>query len=67
MTVVPKIRTFAENEWAIYKDLRLTALTESPDAFGSTLARELERSDADWASRLALVSTHRGISQSWLK
>jgi GNAT superfamily N-acetyltransferase len=60
MTVVPKIRTFAENEWAIYKDLRLTALTESPDAFGSTLAREVQRSDADWASRLA-----SGVNSSW--
>jgi ribosomal protein S18 acetylase RimI-like enzyme len=60
MTAMPKIRTFAENEWAIYKDLRLAALTESPDAFGSTFAREVQRSDADWASRLA-----SGVNSSW--
>jgi len=35
MTSTPKIRTLAEHEWAIYKDLRLAALAESPDAFGS--------------------------------
>ena len=56
----PKIRTFAEHEWAIYKDLRLAALTESPDAFGSTLAREVGRSEADWASRLAA-----GVNSAW--
>jgi len=58
--VKPKIRTFAEHEWAIYKDLRLAALTESPDAFGSTLAREVGRSEADWASRLAA-----GVNSAW--
>ena len=53
MTLRPKIRAFAEHEWASYKDLRLAALAESPDAFGSTYAREAQRSDADWAERLA--------------
>ena len=49
----PHIRTFAQHEWAVYKDLRLRALADSPDAFGSTLAKEQNRSDAEWASRLA--------------
>jgi GNAT superfamily N-acetyltransferase len=58
--MMPKIRSFAEHEWAIYKDLRLAALTESPDAFASTLAKETQRSDAEWASRLAA-----GVRSSW--
>ena len=51
--ITPNIRTFAHHEWAIYKDLRLRALADSPDAFGSTLAKEQSRSDAEWANRLA--------------
>jgi ribosomal protein S18 acetylase RimI-like enzyme len=34
--------------------LRLRALRDSPDAFGSTFAREADRSDGDWTSRLVL-------------
>jgi len=49
----PHIRTLAQHEWAMYKDMRLRALAASPDAFGSTLAREQYRSDAEWAGRLA--------------
>ena len=60
MTPTTTIRTFAGDEWAIYKDLRLAALAESPDAYGSTLAREAVRSDADWSSRLA-----SGVNSSW--
>ncbi len=56
----PTIRTFAPHEWAIYKALRLCALADSPDAFGSTLAAEQGRSDAEWSNRLAT-----GVNSSW--
>ena len=49
----PHIHALAQEERAVYKDLRLRALAESPDAFGSTLTKEQNRSDAEWASRLA--------------
>ena len=60
MSLAPKIRCLAEHEWAIYKDLRLAALAESPDAFGSTFAKEAQRSDAEWANRLT-----SGVNSSW--
>ena len=56
----PKIRTFAPHEWGTYRDLRLRALADSPDAFGRTLAEEQDRSDAEWSNRLAT-----GANSSW--
>jgi GNAT superfamily N-acetyltransferase len=53
MILKPQIRPFAQGEWHTYKDLRLRALADSPDAFGSTLASEQDRTDAEWAGRLA--------------
>ena len=47
-----EVREFFPDEWAIYKELRLRSLVDSPDAFGKTLAEEQERSDAEWSSRL---------------
>jgi GNAT superfamily N-acetyltransferase len=49
----PSIRTLAADEWRRYRDLRLRALADSPDAFGSTLVAEAGRPDAEWARRLA--------------
>jgi GNAT superfamily N-acetyltransferase len=49
----PSIRTVAAGEWRLYRDLRLRALADSPDAFGSTLMEEAGRSDAEWARHLA--------------
>lgn len=54
MTSKTTVRLFAPHEWPIYKHLRLRALADSPEAFGSTLAREQDRTDAEWSSRLAL-------------
>ncbi len=53
MNPLPKIRTFEPDEWETYRDIRLRALADSPDAFGRTLADEQKRSDAEWANRLA--------------
>ena len=53
VTETPIVRRFSADEWRVYRDLRLRALADSPDAFGSTLAEETDRPDAEWARRLA--------------
>lgn len=47
------VRQFTADEWPTYRDLRLSALHESPDAYGSIYAAECARADDEWASRLA--------------
>ncbi len=47
------VRRFTPDEWGLYRDLRLRALQDAPDAFGSTYAHECQRADADWRTRLA--------------
>jgi GNAT superfamily N-acetyltransferase len=53
MIDTPTVRTFAADEWPTYRALRLRALADAPDAFGSTLIHEAGRTDAEWSSRLA--------------
>jgi len=50
---MPHIRTLHPDDWPIYRDLRLCALADAPDAFGSTHAEESQRTDDIWAARLA--------------
>lgn len=50
---MPIVRPFEAPEWPLYKTLRLRALVESPDAFGSTFAVEALRTNEQWAVRLA--------------
>jgi ribosomal protein S18 acetylase RimI-like enzyme len=52
MTQPSSVRSFSPGEWPVYKALRLRALEDSPNAFGSTLAMELERTETAWAERL---------------
>ena len=54
---MPSVRKLRAHEWREYRDLRLRALADSPDAFGSALAFEQPRSDAEWADRLASGAT----------
>lgn len=51
------VRTIGPDEWPAYRELRLRALLDSPDAFGSSHALESARPDALWAERLAGAAT----------
>jgi GNAT superfamily N-acetyltransferase len=60
----PVIRRVDERDWAHLKSVRLTALAESPSAFGSTLEREQQYDERDWRAWARDVATflafHRG-------
>lgn len=73
------IRRFRPDEWPMYREVRLQALADSPDAFGSTLEREQSYADATWAERLqaaahskrdlALLAEQEGhaVGLAWLR
>jgi len=46
------VRVFEAREWRVYRDLRLRALADAPDAFARTLAEEARLSDAEWRRRI---------------
>jgi ribosomal protein S18 acetylase RimI-like enzyme len=51
------VRRAAIGDEAILRDLRLQALADAPDAFGSTLERELARTVDDWRRWLSPGAT----------
>jgi len=51
------IRRFTADEWPAYRTIRLRALADAPDAFGSTLAAEEALAPETWAARLARGAT----------
>lgn len=51
------IRNFTPDAWPAYRALRLRALEDAPDAFGSTLAAESTRPSEEWAARIARAAT----------
>ena len=46
---------------AIFKDIRLRALRDTPNAFGSTYAKECQLSDPEWAKRAVRWNGDTGI------
>ena len=50
------IRSIQPGQWRTYRDVRLRALQDTPDAFGSTYAAEVALPDERWAMRVAAAS-----------
>jgi len=57
-----EIRRTTENDWEALRDVRLRALAEAPQAFGSSLERERERTEAEWRQWAGRGRTGRGVT-----
>lgn len=51
------VREVSPGEWEMLRDIRLAALKDSPDAFGSSYARESVFSEDNWRDRLTSDAT----------
>lgn len=49
-----EITRLTPDRWQLYKSIRLQALKDAPDSYGSTLEQEAAMSDTEWKSRLDL-------------
>jgi GNAT superfamily N-acetyltransferase len=59
-----EIVTLSPNEWQAYRQLRLEALQDSPQAFGTSYQEQLARPDSYWQTRLADAALGE---KSWLR
>jgi ribosomal protein S18 acetylase RimI-like enzyme len=55
------IRAFRSAEWRSYRDLRLRALEDSPNAFSTTYAEASAHSNEYWMSRLIQLSANTDL------
>jgi GNAT superfamily N-acetyltransferase len=65
--MAPEIRRVAPDEWSEYRDIRLAALRDAPDAFGSTYAESAARPEEWWIerTRLSAASDEQAIFLAW--
>ena len=47
------VREVVAGDWEAFRDIRLEALRDAPEAFGSTYRREVAFVEADWQRRIA--------------
>ncbi|MCC2313041.1 GNAT family N-acetyltransferase [Cellulomonas xiejunii] len=58
------IRRVDEDDWPTVRDVRLRALRESPDVFGSSLAREERFAESHWRMRLRTSTTWMALDDA---
>lgn len=60
--LMPDIKSLSSDEWLKLRDIRLTALGESPDSFLSTLAREKSFTEEKWRAEFIRGSWNVGYA-----
>lgn len=51
------IERLDSDQWQRFRQIRMTSLRESPDAFGSTYAEAQARNEASWKQQLEEIAT----------
>lgn len=46
------VRLLGEDDWESYREVRLQALRDAPDAFGATAAEEEDMPESEWRARM---------------
>ncbi|HEV2929779.1 MAG TPA: hypothetical protein VGW74_13885, partial [Propionibacteriaceae bacterium] len=47
-----RIRTGKSDDWPVYREIRLRMLQETPDAYGSSYAFEMDFPESRWRERV---------------
>ena len=51
-----RITPFHPSQWKLYRELRLAALKDSPEAYASSYAQEIQLDDTVWKNKLELAA-----------
>lgn len=56
------LRQLTSDDWAMYRDIRLESLRESPGAFASTFEREVAFDESEWRRRVTIGPDGRAMA-----